>query len=400
MRRLDRRFWSRTAPVSSILVEILASSEKRRRRRCSSFSGDDVDDWRRRKEGEGVCVAVHQKRGRNKLESHDLVVFLSRRIFAGKRRRRRILGCWGVFFATQVRPGLQPVLARQSKLGTEGGELNQMLMMQQQMQQQQQQFQQQMLQQAAHPGHQVPPAAPTVTFKQFKSEEQKTDFASYFLKREANYWWESKKALEEEGVVTWDRFTDLFLEKYFPRFMKNQMEIKFLELKQDNLSVADYETKFTELARFVPEQVDTDEKRAKRFQQGLKPWIRSRVAVFELTTYTAVVQKAVIIEGESEAAQKEKGPGNSQNRFNKRPGFQARGKANFRRPEQNNQRMGNRLPALTQQRLIRPSIPDCRTCGKKHTGICNKPNVTCFKCKQRGHYSGECLMGRTEVTCF
>ena len=36
----------------------------------------------------------------------------------------------------------------------------QMLMMQQQMQQQQQQFQQQMLQQAAHPGHQVPPAAP------------------------------------------------------------------------------------------------------------------------------------------------------------------------------------------------------------------------------------------------
>jgi len=248
----------------------------------------------------------------------------------------------------------------------------QMLMMQQQMQQQQQQFQQQMLQQAAHPGHQIPPAAPTTTFKQFQSvkppefmgstdptkarawlkemekafslvkveEEQKTDFASYFLKGEANYWWESKKALEE-GVVTWNRFTDLFLEKYFPRFMKNQMEIKFLELKQDNLSVADYETKFTELARFVPEQVDTDEKRAKRFQQGLKPWIRSRVAVFELTTYTAVVQKAMIIEGESEAAQKEKGPGNFQNRFNKRPGFQARGKVNFKRPEQNNQRMGN-----------------------------------------------------------
>ncbi|KAL8123967.1 hypothetical protein AgCh_011826 [Apium graveolens] len=180
-------------------------------------------------------------------------------------------------------------------------------------------------------------------------EEQKTDFASYFLKGEANYWWESKKVLEGEGVVTWDRFTDFFLEKYFPRFMKNQMEIKFLELKQDNLSVADYETKFTELARFVPEQVDTDEKRAKRFQQGLKPWIRSR--------------KTMIIEGESEVAQKEKGPGNFQNHFNKRPGFQARGKVNFRRPEQNNQRMGNRLPAPTQQRLIRPPIPDCGTCG-------------------------------------
>ncbi|XP_074374474.1 uncharacterized protein LOC141714878 [Apium graveolens] len=197
-----------------------------------------------------------------------------------------------------------------------------------------------MLQQVIHPEQQAPLAAPVVTFKQFQSvkppefegstgptkarawlkemekafalvkveEDQKTDFPSYFLKGEANYWWELKKALEGEGVVSWDRFTDLFQEKYFPRYMKNQMEIKFLELKQGNLSIADYEAKFTELARFVPEQVDTDEKRAKRFQQGLKPWIRSRVAVFELTTYTAVVQKAMIIEGESEASQKEKGP--------------------------------------------------------------------------------------------
>ncbi|XP_074327531.1 uncharacterized protein LOC141665447 [Apium graveolens] len=220
------------------------------------------------------------------------------------------------------------------------------------MQQQQQQFQQQMLQQVVHLEKQAAAAA-VITFKQFQSvkppefegsadptkarvwlkemekafvlvkveEDQKPDFASYFLKGETNYWWESKKALEGEGVVNWDRFTDLFLEKYFPRYMKNQMEIKFLELKQGNLSVTDYEAKFTELARFVPEQVDTDEKRAKRFQQGLKPWIRSRVAVFELTTYTVVVQKAMIIEGESEASQKEKGPGSFQNRSNRRPGF-------------------------------------------------------------------------------
>ncbi|XP_074327628.1 uncharacterized protein LOC141665543 [Apium graveolens] len=140
--------------------------------------------------------------------------------------------------------------------------------------------------------------------------------------------------------------------------MKNQMEIKFLELKQGNFSVTDYKDKFTKLARFVPEQVDIDEKRVKRFQQGLKPWIRSRAAVFELMTYTTVVQKAVIIEGESEASQKEKGPGSFQNRFNR------------------------------------------RTCVKKHTGICNKPNITCFKCKQKGHYSGECPTVKTEVTCF
>ena len=60
--------------------------------------------------------------------------------------------------------------------------------------------------------------------------EQKTKFASYFLKGEANYWWESTRTLEGGEFITWEKFTELFLEKYFPRYMKNQMEIKFLNL--------------------------------------------------------------------------------------------------------------------------------------------------------------------------
>ncbi|XP_074323175.1 uncharacterized protein LOC141660110 [Apium graveolens] len=153
------------------------------------------------------------------------------------------------------------------------------------------------------------------------------------------------------------------------------MEIKFLELKQENTPVTAYEAKFTELGRFVPEKVDTDEKRAKRFQQGLQPWIHSRVAVFILTTYKAVVKKTMIIEWESEMSQKEKGEGNFQNRSNRMPRFQARG-------------------------IIRPPLPYCKTCGQKHAGICNKANVTCFRCKQKGHYFNECPAVKIEVTCF
>ncbi|KAL8092588.1 hypothetical protein AgCh_034738 [Apium graveolens] len=92
--------------------------------------------------------------------------------------------------------------------------------------------------------------------------ELKTKFVSYFLKGEANYWWESTRALEGGEFITWERFIKLFLENYFPRYMKNQMEIKFLNLTQGDLTVAEYEAKFTELARFVPNQVDTDEKKA------------------------------------------------------------------------------------------------------------------------------------------
>ncbi|XP_074327687.1 uncharacterized protein LOC141665599 [Apium graveolens] len=157
-----------------------------------------------------------------------------------------------------------------------------------------------MLQQPPRLEPQIPPVVPAITFKQFHSVKP-PEFEGTSDPTKARAWlkemekafalvkWESKKALEGKDAVTWDRFTELFLEMYFPRYMKNQMEIKFLELKQENMSVTEYEVKFTEFARFVPEQVDTEEKQAKKFQQILQSWIHSRVAVFELTTYTDVV---------------------------------------------------------------------------------------------------------------
>ena len=50
--------------------------------------------------------------------------------------------------------------------------------------------------------------------------------------------------------------------------------------------MSQYEARFTELAKFVPEYVDTERNKARRFQQGLKTWIRSKVTVFELNTYS------------------------------------------------------------------------------------------------------------------
>ena len=137
-------------------------------------------------------------------------------------------------------------------------------------------------------------------------EDQKTEFASYYPKNEANYWGESMKALKGEEVIAWTRFTELFMEKYFPEYMQSMMELEFSELKQEEKSVAEYEARFVELARFVPSYVDSDIKKAKRFQHGLKPEIPSGVVVLQLKTYAAIIQTTMIIEGEQKLTQKEK----------------------------------------------------------------------------------------------
>ncbi|XP_017217050.1 uncharacterized protein LOC108194602 [Daucus carota subsp. sativus] len=180
------------------------------------------------------------------------------------------------------------------------------------------------------------------------------------------------------------------------------MKLQFLELKQWNLSVAEYETKFSELSRFVPHHVDTYEKRALRFQQGLKPWILNRVAVFELTNYATLVQKAVIVKKESELYNRER---NDNKR--KAPQFErSQGKKlwnqKVKKPfvnkefrKEGNLRMGNReareecqrsKPAQSAHLLQgRPPLPECKTCGKKHPAPCYQESVTCFLCGQKGH---------------
>ncbi|KAL8125444.1 hypothetical protein AgCh_012944 [Apium graveolens] len=107
------------------------------------------------------------------------------------------------------------------------------------------------------------------------SDNLRSDYASYFLKDEANYWWESTRVVEGEGP--------------------------------DERSVAEYEAKFMELARLVPLYVSTKAQKAKRFQQGLKPEIRSGVVALQLKTYPSVVQAALVIESDQKLAAKEKG---------------------------------------------------------------------------------------------
>ncbi|XP_028064495.1 structural maintenance of chromosomes protein 2-like [Camellia sinensis] len=58
-------------------------------------------------------------------------------------------------------------------------------------------------------------------------------------------------------------------DKYFPQCFRDRKVFEFQELKQGKMSVAEYEAKFTEFARFAPYRVDTDYKKAQKFEGRL-----------------------------------------------------------------------------------------------------------------------------------
>lgn len=82
---------------------------------------------------------------------------------------------------------------------------------------------------------------------------------------------------EAEGTkVTWDNFKIEFLEKKFPADVSSKKETGFLELKQGNMSYADYAAKFEELSRFCPYYIGVVAEGSKciKFESDLHPEIK------------------------------------------------------------------------------------------------------------------------------
>ncbi|XP_028071506.1 uncharacterized protein LOC114273886 [Camellia sinensis] len=100
------------------------------------------------------------------------------------------------------------------------------------------------------------------------SEVQKVLLATYTLKDEARMWWLLVRNGHEN--MTWTQFTTIFYDKYFPQCFRDRKVLEFQELKQGRMSVAEYEAKFTELARFAPHMVDTDYKKARKFEMATR----------------------------------------------------------------------------------------------------------------------------------
>ena len=90
--------------------------------------------------------------------------------------------------------------------------------------------------------------------------------------------------------------------KYFPNTARHAKAQEFLELRQGIMTVMEYVTRFTELARFIDDYVATDVAKVRRYENGLKLPIWGRIVGLRLQDMDSMVGTALTIEREIEDA--------------------------------------------------------------------------------------------------
>ena len=103
--------------------------------------------------------------------------------------------------------------------------------------------------------------------------------------------------------MTWAEFHGLFMSKYFPTTARHAKAQELLELWHGTMTVMEYMARFTELVRFGDDYVATDMTKVRRFENGLKLFIRGKIVVLHLQDMDSMVGTALAIEREMDDAQ-------------------------------------------------------------------------------------------------
>ncbi|KAL2904059.1 1-deoxy-D-xylulose-5-phosphate synthase [Bienertia sinuspersici] len=101
-------------------------------------------------------------------------------------------------------------------------------------------------------------------------EEERIHAATYYLQGEADIWWSTSQAdLTAQPDFNWDAFKIAMRDRFYPKHVKMQKFDEFATLRQRNMTVQEYDSKFLELSRFAPTMVLDEQSKASKLIRGL-----------------------------------------------------------------------------------------------------------------------------------
>ncbi|EOY03326.1 DNA/RNA polymerases superfamily protein [Theobroma cacao] len=140
------------------------------------------------------------------------------------------------------------------------------------------------------------------------SSVRSVELAAFQLEDVAQEWYSSlcRGRPTNATPLAWSEFSVAFLDRFLPLSVRNARAREFETLVQtSSMTVSEYDIKFTQLARYAPYLVSTEEMKIQRFVDGLVEPLFRAVASRDFTTYSTAVDRAQRIEmrtSESRAA--------------------------------------------------------------------------------------------------
>ena len=116
------------------------------------------------------------------------------------------------------------------------------------------------------------------------SHAEKVRFAAHLLEGPAASWWDNFQITHPIDEVTWAMFEDGFRTHHISSGVMGLKKKEFHNLRQDHRTVAEYIDAFNDLARYAPDDVDTDAKRKDKFLDGLNDDLSIQISVAYIPT--------------------------------------------------------------------------------------------------------------------
>ncbi|GAB2290629.1 hypothetical protein Dimus_038109 [Dionaea muscipula] len=211
--------------------------------------------------------------------------------------------------------------------------------------------------------------------------------ASFQLIDDAEFWWQGieRKYAGREHELTWDTFVREFHGKYFTAHARTQKKTELLSLKQGDMTVSAYDAKFSELSRFAPELVSTEEDKMYLFLKGMDPDLQVLVRGLRCLSLADMVERASDIE---DGIQIQRDAGQKRPRETQTMSQGASSVSSFKKSK--SRPTSSFTPSQTGSGQTQR--PLCSKCGQRHSRgyRCDGTPLTCHFCGKLGHISPMC----------
>jgi hypothetical protein len=129
------------------------------------------------------------------------------------------------------------------------------------------------------------------------NNREKVMLASHQLVGPATDWWDAYvEAHKEPDSINWIEFKAVFCSHHVPEGIMKLKKKEFQDLKQGSMTVSEHVTRFTQLSRYTPNDVDTDEKKQDYFLNGLNDSLAYALEACDFENFQAMVNKPLVLE--------------------------------------------------------------------------------------------------------